>query len=247
MSAGPRAAPEAERRAPLALKAIHAAVFLSFSGLSVAAAWPELLQLRFGLAGPWHSGTPPSWPAVLGCAASFGAGLFVAVRLVSRREVTLYVSGAVLLGFAAALTASGHAAERRSVGGGNLYLLELARALRAQMGGRLQALAAVPDAPAEWDAALEGLAEKAPGGSPLRDRAFRRVQPRALLVEDPGWSGEGEAPGTIGVWISADRVEFALLPVGLSPQGRAQPLLDDRGGRIRLKGVFNPDIPQGAP
>lgn len=239
MSKRPPATPPA---AP-ALKIIHALVFLGFAALAIAAASPELTQLWWALSSPYHAGAAPFWPAVLGAAASAAGAAVLAVRLVQRREVALFVSLAILAGLLAALTVNASAPQGRSAEAANLALLEVARAVRQQMGAALQKDAAVPADAAAWEAALaRAQAEKPEARPAVRDRAFRLVPFRVQRVEAEDWAGEGADPGTLGVWISDDRVSFLITPVGLGPAGAPRVLADDRDRPIRLKGVFNPDM-----
>jgi hypothetical protein len=234
--------PEPPRASP-ALKIIHAVVFWGFCALAIAAASPELDQVRFAQRGDWHAGTPPFWPALLGAGLSLGGAVVLGVRLVQRREVTLFVSGSILLGFGVALTVNATAPSQRSVESANVALLEVARELQRQMGARLQKDAAVPTEPAAW---AEGLAEaqkvKADFPPAVRSRAFALQGFATQRVEAEDWEGQGAPPDTLGVWISADRVTFTITPVGISNLGEAVVLLDDLGRPIRLRGVFNPDM-----
>lgn len=239
MSQRPPAAPPA---AP-ALKIVHALVFFGFAALAIAAASPELAQLRWALSSPYHAGAAPFWPALAGAGASAAGALVLAARLVQRREVTLFVSLSILAGLAVALTVNLSAPQGRSIEAANLALLEVARELRQQMGAALQKDAAVPADAAAWEAALaRAQAQKPEARATVRDRAFRLQPWRVVRVEAEDWSGEGAAPGALGVWISADRVSFLITPVGLGSSGVPRVLADDRDRPIRLKGVFNPDM-----
>jgi hypothetical protein len=230
--------------ASAALKVVHTLVFLGFTALAIAAAWSELLQLRFALGHPFHSGTPPFWPAVLGAALSAGGAAVLAVRLVQKREVTLFVSLSILLGFFVSLSVNLSSPSQRSIEAANVAVLELAREVQREMGKVLQKTAAVPTAPDEWSALLAQAEKKIADAPPsIRDRSFRLLAPRVALISEEAWQGQGAAPGTLGVWISNDRAQFTVTPVGLSAQGQPQVLPDDQGKPIRLRGVFNPDIP----
>lgn len=234
--------PERPRASP-ALIVIHAAVFLGFAGLAIAAASPELLQLRFAFAGPYHAGSPPFWPSVLGAAIAGGGALVLLWRVVRRQEVTLFVSLSIMVGLAVALTVNFSAPRQRSADAANVALLEVTRELQRKMGAVLQKDAAVPEGDAAWAAKLaEAIEAKPDDASALRDRAFRRLDYAVVRVEQEAWQAEGAAPGTIGVWVSDDRVVFLLTPVGLSGEGKPQVLPDDRGNPIRLRGVYNPDM-----
>jgi hypothetical protein len=234
-----------EKAAPpasAALKVVHTLVFFGFTALAVAAAWSELSQLGFALSRPFHSGSPPFWPALLGAALSAGGAAALALRLLQKREVTLFVSLSILLGFFVSLSVNASSPSQRSIEAANVAVLELAREAQREMGKTLQKTAAVPTAPDEWNAVL-ALAEKKNADAPLsiRDRSFRLLAPRVALISEEAWQGQGAAPGTLGIWISSDRAQFTITPVGLSNAGKPQVLLDDQGKPIRLRGVFNPD------
>jgi hypothetical protein len=234
--------PERPRASP-ALTVIHAVVFLGFAGLAIAAASPELAQLRFALAGPYHAGSTPFWPALAGAALAAGGALVLLWRVARRQEVTLFVSLSIMLGLAVAVSVNWSRPSQRSAHAANVALLEIARELQRKMGAVLQKDAAVPEDGGAWAAKLaEALEAKPDAASALRDRGFRRLDYQAVRVEAEAWQGEGALPGTIGVWISSDRVVFLLTPVGITEEGKPRVLPDDRGNPIRLRGVYNPDM-----
>ena len=230
-------------RAALGLRVVHTVVFLCFTALAVSAASPELSQLRFAIAGPYHAGTPPFWPALIGAALAVGGAALMLVRVVQNKEVTLLVSGAMALGLVLALTVNGSHPEQRSIAAANLALIDIARDLQRGLGQALQREAAVPDTAAAWDQALQtALSSHDDAPFPGRDRTFRRLPVHAVKAADRRWEGQGMPPGTLGVWISADRAEFTVTGVGLTPSGAAGVLLDDRDQPIHFRGVYNPDM-----
>jgi hypothetical protein len=226
--------------APPGLKVVHAAVFLFFAGLAVSAASPELAQLRFAASGPYHAGTPPFWPAVIGSALAVGGYAVVLVRLVQKKEVSLFVSGAIGLGLVLALTVNATQPAQRSIDGANVALVEIARELQRGLGARLQKDAEVPLA---WDDALAAALNKH-ADQPFegRDRLFRSLKVRTQQVSEARWEGQGAVPGTLGIWVSDDRAQFTITPIGLTLSGQPGLLRDDRDQPIHYRGVYNPDM-----
>ena len=232
--------------APLPLRVVHGAVFLGFAALSVLGTWTELAQWARAWSSPWHAGTPPFWPAVAGAVLAVGGAAVLLFRLLRRQVVSVFVSVAILAGFIVSLSVNAANPSRRTVEGANGALLASGRALQAAMGASLQKQAEVPNDLAEWELRLAQVGDaKGQGGSAYRDRGFRLAPLRVHFLSEDAWTPEGQAPGTIGVWISRDQVEFTLRLLGIDGQGQPALLNDDRGAPITLRGVFNPDIGAG--
>ncbi|MHB8878875.1 MAG: hypothetical protein ACYC8T_34675 [Myxococcaceae bacterium] len=242
MKAGPK-----KPGSPLALRLIHAIVFLGFAASTLAAVHPELLHLHAALRLPFHPGTPPSPLAVAAGLTAVLGGLWVAMNLLRGRSTSLVVSAALLLGFVGALVF--RAAEppvKRTWQGADVALLEVTKALHLKMVERLQRDAEVPRDPKAWQEALDGAAHAAsPGGaSAIHGRTFRALPYRLAKAPGQGKVPEGLDPATVVLWTSDDGVGFELTPVGLTSSGGVGPLTDDRGTRVVFKGVYNPDLPR---
>ena len=234
-----------EEKTPIAVRLLHAVVFLAIAAGAVATTRVEWLQLLRCFTGPWHAGSPPFWPAVLGATVSAGGAAVLVLRLAQRRAVTLFVSAAIGVGFLVSLSVKAGVPARRSVEAANLALLEAARAMHRELGQKLQNEAIASNDLAEWNAALAvGADGLEPKGSAFRDRLFRSV-PFTVRFVAAGFDGANTPPGTVGVWLSDDRAEYTVALVGLSPGGQAALLPDDLGQPIKLRGVFNPDIGAG--
>ena len=232
---------------PAGLRLIHAIVFLGFAASTLAAVYPEFLQLAAAWQQPFHAGTPPSPLAIAAGVTAAAVALLIAVNLVRRRSTSLVASAFLLAAFGSALVfRAQEAPTRRTWQGADLALLEVARGLHLKMVEQLQRDAEVPRDTAAWEKALTEAARKvSPDGlSPIRSRSFK-AQPYGLIrMAGQGAVPAGLAPASVVFWVSDDGVNFELTPVGLLSDGAVGPLVDERGTRVVLKGVFNPDLPR---
>jgi hypothetical protein len=232
---------EAPGRSPLALRWIHAAVFLAFAAGVVAAALPEWQHAVFALGRPFHSGLPPRALLLLGSmmAASGAVGLLVA--LARGRSAPLGLSWLILGGVGAAvLGAAGNPAPQRpSELAVNTALIHLGQGVQLAMVERLQTRGEVPVALEPWQ---EALARMAPAESRVRTRTFRQVRPQVMRVETPEARPEPLVPGALLLHVSPDGASFELRLVGLS-EGHPSVLVDDTGAPVVLRGLYNPELP----
>lgn len=221
----------------------HLIVFGGFAASAVAAAFPELAQLRLALAHRWHPGTPPLASAVVGAAlAALGLAALV-VRVVRQKGGAKVPSAVVLLGFFLALTVELQAPTLRSQAGANMAFLDVAKAVHLAMRDHLQREGAAPADGAAWQAELERAgAAQGLERSPYRSRWFRAQPWRVVMLAAEAQVPKDEPPGTLAVWVSRDRVQYRAALVGLSSRLEAARLRDGAGGLVELEGVYNPDM-----
>jgi hypothetical protein len=228
-------------RSPLALRLIHAAIFLAFAAGAVAAAVPEWRHGVFALERPFHVGSSPRVLLVLGSALAVigAAGLLVA--LLRGRSAPLAVSWLILGG--AGTTVVGAAAspppERPSELAANTALIQLGQRVQIAMVDQLQQRGEVPVAPGPWQETLERFA---PSQRPFRSRTFLPVPSRVLPVQKPEALPEPLLPGALLLFVSPDGASFELRLVGLS-EGLPQLLRDETGAAVVLRGLYNPNLP----
>jgi hypothetical protein len=232
---------EAPGRSPLALRLIHAAVFLAFAAGAMAAALPEWRHGVFALGRPYHTGSPPRALLLLGSvlAAAGAAGLLLA--LARGRSAPQRNSWLILGGAAAAVigTAGSTPPERPSELSANTALIHLGQGLQRAMVGRLQQHGEVPVAVEPWQKALE---QVPPVLLSFRTRTFQQVTSQVWKGETPESRPEPLVPGSLLLFVSPDGASFELRLVGLS-EGRPQVLVDDTGIPVTLRGLYNPDLP----
>ena len=236
---------EAQGRSPLALRLIHAALFLAFAAGAVAAAVPEWRQVVFALERPYHAGAPPRVLLALGSVVAATGALGLLAFLVRGRSAPLSASWLILGG--AGLTVLGAAlsppSEPVSELALNTRLLQLGQRVQLVMVGELQEKGEVPTAREPWQAALERIA---PIQSPLRTRLFQQVPLQVLQVPAPEDRPEPLTPGTLLLYVSSDGASFELRLVGLA-QDAPQVLGDETGAPVVLRGLYNPDVPATSP
>ncbi len=232
---------EAPGRSPLALRLIHAAVFLAFAAGAVAAALPEWRHGVFALGRPFHTGAPPRALLILGSmlAATGAAGLLLA--LVRGRSAPQGNSWLILGGAAAVVlgTAGRPPPERPSELAANTALIHLGQGLQRAMVERLQQHGEVPVAIEPWQGTLD---QMPPPRHPFRTRTFQQVTSQVWKVETPESRPEPLLPGSLLLFVSPDGASFELRLVGLS-DGRPQVLVDHTGAPVTLRGLYNPDLP----
>jgi hypothetical protein len=230
---------EAPGRSPLALRLIHAAIFLAIAAGAVAAAVPEWRHAALALEHPYHVGPPPRALLVLGSvlAAAGAAGLLAA--LVRGRSASLNVSWLILGGAGAAVLGSAISPLPKipSEPAVNTQLIYLGQRVQTSMVGYLQERGEVPVAPELWQAVLLRVT---PSESPIRTRTFQQVALRVVRVETPEAKPEPLVPGTLLLYVSPDGASFELRLVGLS-EGQPRVLVDETGAPVVLQGLFNPN------
>lgn len=232
---------KAPGRSPLALRLIHAAVFLAFAVGAVAAALPEWRHGVFALERPYHTGASPRVLLVLGSvlAAVGTAGLLLALargRSAPRWNswIILGGAGAVVLG-----TAGSPPPERPSEIAANTALIQLGQSLQRIMVDRLQEQGEVPVAPEPWQKALDQLPLLR---HPFRTRTFQQVTSQVWRAQTPESRPEPLVPGSLLLFVTPDGASFELRLVGLL-EGRPHVLVDDTGAPVTLRGLYNPDLP----
>jgi hypothetical protein len=232
---------EAPGRSPLALRLIHAAVFLAFAAGAMAAALPEWRHGVFALGRPFHTGSPPRALLILGSvlAATGAAGLLLALargRSAPQGNSWLILGGAV----AAVLgTAGSSPPERPSELSANTALIHLGQSLQRAMVDRLQQHGEVPVAIEPWQ---EALSRMPPSFHPFRTRTFQQVTSQVWRVATPESRPESLLPGSLLLFVSPDGASFELRLVGLT-DGHPQVLVDHTGIPVTLRGLYNPDLP----
>ena len=228
---------------PLGLRLVHAALFLAFAAGVVTAAVPEWRHLTRALGQPFHVGAPPRWPLMGGSLLAALGALRLCWGLARSRSAPLWASGAILLGLVGTLASGSPRGleETRSEVAANLDLLRLARRVHLAMVQVLQAEGGAPVDPEAWRRAfLQAGAGEAPGR--VRTRAFTAVEPQVLWLPSEEASPEPLVPGALAVHVTPDGVGFTLRVVGLEA-GRPTLLKDDQGAVLRLRGLYNPDLP----
>ncbi|MBN1208827.1 MAG: hypothetical protein JXB05_28470 [Myxococcaceae bacterium] len=235
---------EAPGRSPLALRLIHAAVFLAFAAGVVAAALPEWRHGVHALERPYHAGPPPRALLLLGSALAVSGALGLLVALARGRSAPLGASWLILgaVGGAILGSAGNPSPVRPTEPAVNTALIQLGQRVQLAMVERLQTRGEVPVALEPWQEALE---RAAPPESRLRTRTFRQVPPRVLRVEAPKARPEPLVPGSLLLLVSPDGASFELRLVGLS-EGRPWLLEDDTGAPVVLRGLYNPELPAPA-
>jgi hypothetical protein len=235
---------EAPGHSPLALRLIHAAVFLVFAAGAAAAALPEWRHGVFALGRPYHTGSPPRALLILGSglAAVGAAGLLLALargRSAPQRNSWLILGGAAatVLG-----TAGSPPPERPSEISANTALIHLGQGLQRAMVDRLQLHGEVPVALGPWQETLERMP---PTRYPFRMRTFQQVTSQVWKVETSESHPEPLHPGSLLLFVSPDGASFELRLVGLT-DGHPRLLVDDTGAPVTLRGLYNPDLPARA-
>ncbi|WP_224360384.1 hypothetical protein [Hyalangium versicolor] len=237
---------EAPGRSPLALRLVHAAIFLAIVAGVVAAAVPEWRHGWFALGRPYHAGPPPRALLLLGSALATVGAAALLVALARGRSAPLGVSWLVLGGAGAVVLGAAGSPPRENPSelAINTRLIQLGQSVQTAMVGRLQERGEVPVALEPWQ---EALARAAPSESPIRTRTFQQVPPRVVRVETPEARPEPLIPGTLLLYVSPDGASFEIRLVGLSPQGLPQVLGDETGAPVVLQGLYNPDLPARIP
>jgi hypothetical protein len=232
---------EAPGRSPLALRLIHAAVFLAFAAGVVAAALPEWRHGVFALGRPYHVGSPPRALLILGSALAVTGAAGLLVALARGRSAPLAVSWLILGGAGATVLGSAGSPppERSSELSANTALIQLGQRVQLSMVTQLQARGEVPVALAPWQETLERLA---PSRRPFLTWTFQPVPSRVVQVETPEARPEPLVPGTLLLLVSPDGASFELRLVGLV-EGRPQVLMDETGAPVVLRGLYNPNLP----
>ena len=232
---------EGAGRSPLALRLIHAVIFLAFAAMVVAAALPEWRHGVFALGRPYHVGSPPRALLVLGSvlAAAGAAGLLVA--LARGRSAPLAASWFILGGAGAAVmgTAGNPPPERPSELSANTALIQLGQRVQISMVDQLQQRGEVPVSPGPWQETLERIAQSK---RPFRTKTFQPVRPQVIPVQTPEARPEPLRPGSLLLFVSPDGASFEFRLVGLS-EGRPEVLRDETGGPVVLRGLYNPNLP----
>ncbi|MFL5350467.1 MAG: hypothetical protein ACJ8AT_37325 [Hyalangium sp.] len=232
-------------RSPLALRLIHAAIFLAISAGVMTACFPEWPHGVRALRHPYHVGTPPQALLLLGFLLGATGALLLLGSLTRGRSAPLAVSWLILGGAGAAVlgTAASAPPERPSELAVNTRLIQLGQRLQLAMVSRLQERGEVPVAREPWQQALE---QVAPEESPIRTRAFRQVPPQVSRVETPEARPQPLVPGMLLLFVSPDGASFELRLVGLA-DGLPQVLVDETGAPVVLRGLYNPDLPKPGP
>jgi len=232
---------EAPGRSPLALRLIHAAVFLAFAAGGVAAALPEWRHGVFALGRPYHVGSPPRALLVLGSALAVTGAAGLLVALARGRSAPLAASWLILGGAGASVlgTAGSPPPERSSELSANTALIQLGQRVQLAMVTQLQERGEVPVALSPWQEALERLA---PSRRPFLTRTFQPVPSRVVQVQTPEARPEPLIPGSLLLLVSPDGASFELRLVGLA-EGRPQVLVDETGAPVVLRGLYNPNLP----
>lgn len=232
-------------RSPLALRFIHAAIFLAISAGAMAAGFPEWQHGVRALRQPYHVGTPPQALGILAFLLGAAGALALLASLARGRSAPLSVSWLILGGGGAAVlgTAAFAPPERPTELAVNTRLIQLGQRLQATMVNQLQERGEVPVAREPWQQALD---QVAPEESLFRTRAFRQVPPQVAQVETPEARPQALAPGMLLLFVSPDGASFELRLVGLA-QGLPQVLVDETGAPVALRGLYNPDLPKPGP
>lgn len=235
---------EAPGRSPVALRLIHAAIFLVFAAGAVAAAFPEWRHGVFALGRPFHTGAPPRALLILGSALAATGALGLLLALSQGRSAPLGISWLILGGAGATVlgTAGSPPPERPSEIAANTALIHLGQGLQRTMVERLQQHGEVPVALGPWQ---DTLTQLPPALHPFRTRTFQQVTSQVWKVETSEARPESLLPGSLLLFVSPDGASFELRLVGLV-EGRPQVLVDDTGAPVTLRGLYNPDLPARA-
>jgi hypothetical protein len=235
---------EAPGRSPLALRLIHAAVFLAFAAAAVAAALPEWRHGVFALGRPYHVGSPPRALLVLGSVLAAAGAAWLLGALVRGRSAPLAASWLILGGVGASVlgAAGGTPPERPSEFAANTTWIQVGQRVQLALVGQLQERGEVPVALEPWQAALD---QAALPRSRARTKTFQQVPPRVVRVEPPEARPEPLTPGALLLHVSPDGAAFELRLVGLE-EGRPVVLRDDTGAAVVLRGLYNPELPAPA-
>jgi hypothetical protein len=232
---------EAAGRSPLALRLIHAAVFLAFAAGVVAAALPEWRHGGLALGRPYHVGEPPRALLMLGSALAVVGAAGLLVALARGRSAPLAASWLILGGAGTAVlgAAGSPPPERPSELSANTALIQLGQRVQLAMVDQLQQRGEVPVARGPWQETLERLSQSQ---RPFRSRTFQPVPPQVFQVQTPEARPEPLLPGALILFVSPDGAAFELRLVGLS-EGLPQVLLDETGAPVVLRGLYNPNLP----
>lgn len=232
---------EASSRSPLALRLLHAAVFVAFAAGVMAAAAPDWAHGAAALGRPFHVGAPPRPLLVLGSVLAGAGALALAMALLRGRSAPLAASWLILGGLGASVlgAAGSPPPERLSEPALNTALIQLGQRVQLAMVGQLQERGEVPVAREPWQAALE---RAAPARSGVRTRTFQPVPPQVVRVATPEARPEPLRPASLLVHVSPDGAAFEIRLVGLEG-GQPSVLKDDSGAPVVLHGLYNPDLP----
>ncbi len=232
---------EAPGRSPLALRLIHAAVFLGFAAVAVRAALPEWQHGLFALGRPYHVGTPPLPLLLLGSLLAAAGALGVLVALARRRSAPLVASWLVLGGLGAVLLGSAGQTPpaRTSEIAANTTLIQVGQRVQLTMVDQLQSRGEVPVAREPWQQALTAASVAMPQ---VRTRGFQPVSPQIIEVKEPGARPEPLHPGSLLLTVSPDGASFEISLVGLQ-EGQPVVLEDETGAPVVLRGLYNPNLP----
>lgn len=225
---------------PLALRLIHAAVFLAFAAGAIVAALPEWQHGVAALGRPFHVGTPPRAVLVLGSVLATAGASSLLFALARGRSAPLASSWLILGGLGASIIgiAGSPEPERPSELAANTALIQLGQRVQAAMVNELQTRGEVPVALGPWQQALE---QVAPQGM-FRTRTFQAVPPQVVAVATPEALPAPLLPGALLLLVSPDGASFELRLVGLE-QGSPRVLVDETGAAVVLRGLYNPNLP----
>lgn len=233
-----------DEKSPLALRIVHALVFLGLASAAMALGNDELRQLRFAWRSTFHFGHPPAVLPIIGAGLGAAGALLILVHFARGRSVPLWASMLPLFGVALGYAGRVNEPPRRTHFAANLDVLAAARQLHRLQLEKLQTQAIIPVEKGDWEAALAAL--QLPK-SPARDRAFQLLPFQIAMLQARGADPTGAPPGTIGVWVSPDGAEFELRAVGFDANKAVAPLRDDAGQAIVLMGTYNPELKDSAP
>ena len=236
---------EVGARSPLALRLVHAVIFLGMAGGVLVVSKPEWSHLLHAMNQPFHAGAAPRVPLLVGSVAALVGAVWILGCLLSGRSSSLWASGAILLSIAGTV-AGGNGrglTENRSEEAANLALLRVARRVHLAMVQELQAHGEAPVDPTVWQQAL---ANATPRDDVFRTREFEPLPMRLRWLEADDAKPEPLVPGTLWAYVTPDGIGFSLRMVGLL-KGRPAWLPDDRGQELVLRGLYNPDLPAPPP
>lgn len=226
---------------PLALRLLHATVFLAMAAGVVYVSAPEWRHLARVLGQSFHSGPPPRWTLLAGALLAVVSGLRLVWGLVRGRSAPLWASGTVLVSVVGAVGAGDGRPlkDARSEEVANLSLLRVARRVHLSMVQELQSHGEAPTDEASWRKALE---VAGPNHEQLRTREFRAVPVQIVWLESEESRPSSLIPGALWVHVTPDGVGFSIRMVGLR-EGEPALLLDERSRELVLRGLYNPDLP----